>query len=126
MGTIWRKDKKLVLAYLIFLCSKLEPTLPLHAVDEHILGDGLMALAEMAFRMRIVSNVGDMEARHQWVVSLHFYRYLWQYNAAFAGKSIFHTAKVIRKSIISKIFSIFYFRKSDYLCIVNFYKLQSI
>lgn len=85
-----RQDNKLIGTDALQLAvAHAIPSRTIHTIYKYVLGYWNFAFAIVATGMRIVSDVGDVQARHKRVGLFHVYDHLWQYNRTFADESVF-------------------------------------
>ena len=71
------------------LIGQSEPTFSLHAIDEHELVDGRLALAVVVFGSRIIANIGDVKCIRE-RICLHLFNNVGrEHQGSFAHKAVF-------------------------------------
>lgn len=91
MGNAGREDEILVGRDGIHIPAHLIASCPLRAIDEDILVDGLLALAEVMFRLGVKANVRDVQHGSQRVVFHHLDNDLGKHQSPFAAESVFQS-----------------------------------
>ena len=88
VGNARRQDEELVGFHLVSLSVEQIPPRTLYAIDQDVLVDAHLAFTEVVTGGRVVTDVGEVEARHQRIGFLHLDNHLREDDGPFASKSI--------------------------------------